>query len=75
MKKVVELYFLADQYAEYLILQAESWKMHFISESLLLIGKRLLDKYKQFMDMYVLLMNNCNAGIAMYTYHSKKRRF
>lgn len=75
MRKVVEMHFQDDQYAAYLMLLAESWKMNYRSERLLSILKKILVQDKQFMDMHELLKCNCDTAYAMYRYHSERTSF
>ncbi len=74
MKKVAKLYFQDDQYVEYLILWAESWKMKYSSENFLLIQKRMNEKYQQYMDSYEQLISICDTAIAVCAKDSEYRR-
>ncbi len=75
MKKVVEESYPEDQYAEYLLLQAESWKITYDSERLLSILRKTLEKYKQYMDMYEQLLWNCETAKSVYVYHISEGDF
>lgn len=75
IENVLDEHFKYDQYAKYLYLRTKCWKTSYKTQELLENLSEQIKQYVRFMDVYEMIIINCDMAISMYAYYNDQNAF